>query len=117
MARVAEHDVAFNGDVHFQRGGKILINLLAACHAPEHFEDTHTSIVVRAHNRHLVFGSGIHWCAGSNAVGLEITTALRVWTESTPEFSLQDGEPMEWAGGQVREPQVVPFKIPAGTEC
>ena len=31
-----------------------------------------------------------------------MTTALRVWMERIPEFSLRDGEPMEWAGGQVR---------------
>ncbi|NDH77111.1 MAG: cytochrome P450, partial [Actinobacteria bacterium] len=116
MARVAEHDVEFNEDVHIQRGDKILMNFPAACHDPEHFEDPDTFIIDRARNRHVAFGSGIHRCAGSNLARLEMTTALRVWMERIPEFSLRDGEPMEWAGGQVRGPRVMPFEFPAGTK-
>ena len=102
MARVAEHDVEFNEDVHIERGDKILMNFPAACHDPEHFEDPDTFIIDRARNRHVAFGSGIHRCAGSNLARLEMTTALRVWMERIPEFWLRDGEQMEWAGGQVR---------------
>ncbi|MBQ89224.1 MAG: hypothetical protein CL433_10355, partial [Acidimicrobiaceae bacterium] len=102
MARVAEHDVEFNEDVYIQRGDKILMNFPAACHDPEHFEDPDTFIIDRARNRHVAFGSGIHRCAGSNLARLQMTTALRVWMDRIPEFSLRDGEPMEWAGGQVR---------------
>ena len=116
MARVAEHDVELNEDVHIQRGDKILMNFPAACHDPEHFEDPDTFIIDRARNRHVAFGSGIHRCAGSNLARLEMTTALRVWMERIPEFRLRDGEQMEWAGGQVRGPRVMPFEFPAGTK-
>ena len=116
MARVAEHDVEFDEDAHIQRGDKILMNFPAACHDPEHFEDPDTFIIDRARNRHVAFGSGIHRCAGSNLARLEMTTALRVWMERIPEFSLRDGEPMEWAGGQVRGPRVMPLEFPAGTK-
>jgi cytochrome P450 len=92
------------------------MNFPAACHDPEHFEDPDTFIIDRARNRHVAFGSGIHRCAGSNLARLEMTTALRVWMERIPEFSLRDGEPMEWAGGQVRGPRVMPFEFPAGTK-
>ncbi|MEM9203765.1 MAG: cytochrome P450 [Actinomycetota bacterium] len=114
MARVAEHDVEYRDDVHIKRGDKILMNFPAACHDPEVFEDPDTFIIDRARNRHVAFGSGIHRCAGSNLARLEMTTALRVWMERIPEFSLRDGEPMEWAGGQVRGPRVMPFAFPAG---
>ena len=64
---------------------------------------------------YVAFGSGIHRCAGSNLARLEMTTALSVWLERIPEFSLRDGEAMEWAGGQVRGPRVMPFEFPAGS--
>ena len=97
-------------------GRQDLDELPGACHDPEHFEDPDTFIIDRARNRHVAFGSGIHRCAGSNLARLEMTTALRVWMERIPEFSLRDGEPMEWAGGQVR-PRVMPFEFPAGTSA
>ena len=114
MARVAEVDVEYN-DAHIKRGDKVLMNFPAACHDPEQFEDADKFIIDRARNRHIAFGSGIHRCAGSNLARLEMTTAVRVWMERIPEFSISDREPMKWAGGQVRGPRIMPMLFPAGT--
>ncbi|MEO0492168.1 MAG: cytochrome P450 [Actinomycetota bacterium] len=116
MARVAEHDIEFNDDVHIKQGDKVLMNFPAACHDPDHFENPDEFIIDRARNRHIAFGSGIHRCAGSNLARLEMTTALKVWMERIPEFSLRKGEEMAWAGGQVRGPRVMPFEFPAGSK-
>lgn len=114
MARVAEQDIEF-ADVEIKSGDKVLMNFPAACHDPEQFEDPDKFIIDRAKNRHIAFGSGIHRCAGSNLARLEMTTAVRIWLERIPEFSLREGEPMKWAGGQVRGPRVMPMKFPAGS--
>ena len=113
MARIAETDVEY-GDVHIKSGDKVLMNFPAACHDPEQFENPDEFIIDRAKNRHIAFGSGIHRCAGSNLARLEMTTAVRVWLERIPEFTLREGEEMKWAGGQVRGPRLMPMQFPAG---
>ncbi len=113
MARIAETNVEYN-DVHIKSGDKILMNFPAACHDPEQFEQPDEFIIDRAKNRHIAFGSGIHRCAGSNLARLEMTTAVRVWLERIPEFTLREGEAMKWAGGQVRGPRIMPMQFPAG---
>lgn len=114
MARVADVDIEFEG-VEIKRGDKVLMNFPAACHDPEQFEDPDDFVVDRAKNRHVAFGSGIHRCAGSNLARLEMNTAIRVWLERIPEFTLRTEETMKWAGGQVRGPRMLPLAFPAGT--
>ncbi|MDC1389301.1 cytochrome P450 [Acidimicrobiales bacterium] len=113
MARIAETDVEYQG-VHIKPGDKVLMNFPAACHDPEQFENPDDFIIDRAKNRHIAFGSGIHRCAGSNLARLEMTTAVRIWMERIPEFSVTEGEPMSWAGGQVRGPRVLPVNFSPG---
>jgi cytochrome P450 len=114
MARIAETDIEYNG-VHIDRGDKVLMNFPAACHDAERFEDPDEFIIDRARNRHIAFGSGIHRCAGSNLARLEMTVAIRTWLERIAEFHVSDREPVEWAGGQVRGPRVLPVCFPAGS--
>ena len=90
MARIAETDVEYQG-VHIKPGDKVLMNFPAACHDPEQFENPDDFIIDRAKNRHIAFGSGIHRCAGSNLARLEMTTAVRIWMERIPEFSVTEG--------------------------
>ena len=115
MARIAESDVEYNG-VHIKPGDKVLMNFPAACHDPEQFENPDEFIIDRARNRHIAFGSGIHRCAGSNLARLEMTTAVRVWMERIPEFTVSDREAMKWAGGQVRGPRIMPLSFPPGAK-
>jgi hypothetical protein len=115
MARIAETDIEYQG-VHIKPGDKVLMNFPAACHDPEQFENPDEFIIDRAKNRHIAFGSGIHRCAGSNLARLEMTTAVRIWMERIPEFSVTEGETMTWAGGQVRGPRLLPVHFPPGAK-
>ena len=47
----AEHDVAFNDDVHIKRGDKILMNFPAANHDPEMFDRADEVVIDRERNR------------------------------------------------------------------
>jgi cytochrome P450 len=107
MARMVTGDVEFGG-CPMKEGDKVLMNFPAANRDPDVFDDPQTVILDRAHNRHVAFGSGIHRCAGSNLARMELQVALEEWIGRIPEFSLEDGKEIAWAGGQVRGPRVLP---------
>ena len=69
-------------------------------------------ILDRAHNRHVAFGSGIHRCAGSNLARMELRVAIEEWLRRIPEFHIEPGAEVTWAGGQVRGPRSVPVVFP-----
>ena len=63
-------------------------------------------------NRHVAFGSGIHRCAGSNLARMELRVAIEEWLRRIPEFRIDQGAEVTWAGGQVRGPRNVPVVFP-----
>lgn len=107
MARLVTEDVEFKG-CPMKAGDKLLMNFPAANRDPEVFEEADRVIIDRAHNRHVAFGSGIHRCAGSNLARMELQVAIEEWLRRIPEFSLEEGAHIGWAGGQVRGPRVLP---------
>jgi cytochrome P450 len=111
MARIVTSDVEYAG-CPMKAGDKILMNFPAANRDPEVFEDADEVILDRAHNRHVAFGSGIHRCAGSNLARMELRIALEEWLRRIPEFRLDDGAEVTWAGGQVRGPRLLPVVFP-----
>jgi cytochrome P450 len=111
MARVVTEDVEFNG-CPMHAGDQVLMNFPAANRDPEVFEDPGTVILDRAQNRHVAFGSGIHRCAGSNLARMELRVALEEWLAAIPEFHLEQGAEILWAGGQVRGPRILPVVFP-----
>jgi cytochrome P450 len=71
------------------REGQIVIALLAAanrdpaaCPAPGTFD------IARDPNRHLAFGSGVHFCIGASLARLEAAIALRTLLERFPDLAL-----------------------------
>lgn len=110
MARVATEDVEYR-DVTIKEGDRVLMNFPGACRDPKHFEDADKVIIDRQKNRHIAFGAGIHRCAGSNLARMEMDVALRTWFERIPEFSLEEGGEVTWAGGQVRGPRNIPVRF------
>jgi len=42
---------------------------------------------------------------------MELRTALEVWLERIPEFSLADPSAVTWATGQIRGPRALPLRI------
>ena len=111
MARVVTSDLEFEG-CPMHAGDKVLMNFPAANRDPDAFEHPDTIILDRAHNRHVAFGSGIHRCAGSNLARMELRVAIEEWLKRIPEFRIEEGAEVTWAGGQVRGPRRVPVVFP-----
>jgi cytochrome P450 len=107
MARVVTGDVEFGG-CPMKEGDKVLMNFPAANRDPEAFAAPDQVDLSRAHNRHVAFGSGIHRCAGSNLARMELQVALEEWLLRIPNFTLEEGREIAWAGGQVRGPRLLP---------
>ena len=111
MAREVTQNIVYAG-CPMKAGDKVLMNFPAANRDPEAFEHPEVVQLDRAHNRHVAFGSGIHRCAGSNLARMELQVALEEWLARIPEFSLEEGKEITWAGGQVRGPRVLPVVFP-----
>ena len=111
MARVVTGDLEYQG-CPMKEGYKVLMNFPAANRDPEVFDRPDAVVLDRALNRHVAFGSGIHRCAGSNLARMELRVALEEWLGAIPSFALEQRKEIEWAGGQVRGPRVLPVVFP-----
>jgi len=111
MARVVTGDLEYQG-CPMKEGDKVLMNFPAANRDPEVFDRPDAVVLDRALNRHVAFGSGIHRCAGSNLARMELRVALEEWLGAIPSFALEQRKEIEWAGGQVRGPRVLPVVFP-----
>jgi cytochrome P450 len=78
--RVAMDDIVFDAGpepVVATPGTSLLTVLGAANHDPTVFDDPHTLRLDRPNaNRHLAFGSGIHYCLGASLARLEAGVAI-----------------------------------------
>jgi cytochrome P450 len=110
MARIVSEDVEMRG-CQMRPGDRVLLSFPAANRDPEAFPDADQVVIDRLDNRHVAFGVGIHRCAGSNLARMELRVALEEWLARIPEFHLEDGALVTWAGGQVRGPRSVPVVI------
>ena len=111
MAREVVEDIEFEG-CPMQAGDKVLMNFPGANRDPEAFDRADAVVLDRAVNRHVAFGSGIHRCAGSNLARMELRVAIEEWLRRIPEFRIEPGAEVTWAGGQVRGPRSVPVVFP-----
>ncbi len=107
MGRIVRSDTEVGG-CPMHAGDRVLLNFPAANRDPDVFENANEVIIDREQNRHVAFGVGIHRCAGSNLARMEVKVAVEEWLARIPEFHLEDGETVTWAGGQVRGPRSIP---------
>ena len=110
MARIVAEDLELRG-CQMRRGDRVLLSFPAANRDPDAFPDADEVVIDRVDNRHVAFGVGIHRCAGSNLARMELRVALEEWLARIPEFRLEEGAEVTWAGGQVRGPRSVPVVI------
>ena len=110
MGRIVAADVEVAG-CPMTAGDRVLLNFPAANRDPAAFADADTVVIDREQNRHAAFGLGIHRCAGSNLARMELRVAIQEWLTAIPDFRLQDGTEVTWAGGQVRGPRTIPVVV------
>jgi pimeloyl-[acyl-carrier protein] synthase len=83
--------VVANTDVDGQhlRRGQIVIQLLGAANRdPSRFPDPDRFDIQREPNRHIAFGSGVHYCIGAALARMEASIAIGAVLDRCPELSL-----------------------------
>ncbi|MGW2307278.1 cytochrome P450 [Actinomadura luteofluorescens] len=110
MARLVREDMTWRG-VEMKADDWILLSFPAANRDPAQFDRADEIAIDREVNRHAAFGLGIHRCVGSHLARMELRTALEVWLERVPSFTLADPAAVTWAAGQVRGPRTLPVRI------
>jgi cytochrome P450 len=99
--RFAREDVAIGGTV-IPKGEMVMIVLASADHDPERFTAPDALDITRAHNRHLAFGKGIHFCLGAPLARMEGQIAIGTLLRRMPELRLADPpESLTWRPGMV----------------
>src|SRR5207248_9436625 len=99
MARLVKQDLQWHG-VDMKAEDWVLLSFPSANRDPAQFERAGEVVVDRAVNKHAAFGLGIHRCLGSHLARMELRTALEVWLERIPEFTLAEPEAVIGAAGQ-----------------
>lgn len=94
--RWAFQDVEIGGKV-IPKGELVMPVLLAANRDPAVFENPNTFDITRDPNRHIAFGSGIHYCVGAPLARLEGVIAINALLERLPTLQLNTAiENLDW---------------------
>jgi pimeloyl-[acyl-carrier protein] synthase len=96
-SRVAPEEMEIGGQ--FVGRGEILNLLLGSGnHDPEAFSDPDGLEITRANNRHLAFGTGMHYCLGAPLARLEGQVAIETLLRRFPKLRLSDDPTLapEW---------------------
>jgi cytochrome P450 len=85
--RVVRRDVELDG-VHLKKGERIMAMLAAANMDPEANQHPERLDLARKPNRHLSFGTGIHFCLGHQLARIEAKCALEALFKRWPRLGL-----------------------------
>jgi cytochrome P450 len=110
MARLVKEDMRWHG-ADMRADDWILLSFPAANRDPAQFDRAGEVVIDREVNRHAAFGLGIHRCIGSHLARMELRTALEVWLQRIPEFTVEDPAAVTWSAGQIRGPRTLPLRI------
>ena len=112
--RTVTSEVAI-GDQVLVPGDRVLLLFASANRDPEKFDEPECFPLDRSPNRHIAFGSGIHYCVGAQLARLE----LRLLSEALldlPGLTLEEEPTFAalTAGGHFAGPSRVTVRIPSG---
>ena len=96
MRRTVTRDHELHGQ-QLKAGDELLLMYPSANRDPRAFDDPDVLDVTRAHNRHIAFGFGTHFCLGAQLARLEIRVMFEELLRRMPDWELVDPE----------EPQIV----------
>jgi cholest-4-en-3-one 26-monooxygenase len=91
MRRTATLDHELHG-CRIRAGDQILLLYPSANRDPRAFDAPDVLDVTRAHNRHVAFGFGTHFCLGAHLARLELRIMFEELLERIPEWELVDPE-------------------------
>lgn len=91
-ARLGLEDIPV-GDKVLKKGQQALLLIGAANRDPEQFPDPQRLDLLRAENRHIAFGMGIHFCLGAPVARVEGQTAIGELISRTTKLEFLADEP------------------------
>ena len=113
--RYAFEDINLGGTV-IPKGDGVWASLLAANRDPAQFPDPDTFDISRDPNKHIAFGSGIHYCVGAPLARLEGTIALTAMLKRISDIDLAVPlANLEWSTGflTIHGMRAMPVKVAA----
>ena len=96
--RHVRRDVEFGG-VRLRKGDRIMPMLAAANLDPQANDEPERLDLARRPNRHLAFGTGIHFCLGHQLARIEAACAIKALFRRWPTLGLAvDDAEIRWRG-------------------
>lgn len=99
LPRIASEDISF-GDIVVPAGSRAVVVRPAANRDPAVFPDPDRFDITRQDNRHLSFGTGVHFCLGAMLARLELRTTFSAIAERLAGLELR--ERPTWRASGVR---------------
>ncbi len=97
--RIVYETIEMGGE-RIPQGDIVIPVLMSANNDPEQFDDPERFDIARAPNRHVAFGSGIHYCLGAPLARLEGRVAIGSLLERHPNVSMAVAdEEIHWNSG------------------
>jgi cytochrome P450 len=89
LPRIASEDIPF-GDIVVPAGSRAVVIRPAANRDPAAFPDPERFDITRPDNRHLSFGTGVHFCLGAMLARMELRTTFTAVAERLPDLELRE---------------------------
>jgi cytochrome P450 len=110
VSRTAGQDMELGGKT-IERGELVLASLGAANRDPSIFSDPDRFDIRRKDNKHLAFGSGIHFCLGAALARMEAEVAISTLVSRYPNLQLATSK-LHWRKGiTFRGLETLPLKL------